>query len=122
MDLKLSSKSIDWVLSVKLANNKPELATELLSLLIDDLPKIRDIINQAFETQDYEAMHQQVHKLHGASCYCGVPRLKEISAHFETKLKRKDKKSFSNFMKLLNSEIERILSEYSVLEKQIDTN
>lgn len=105
-------KSIDWDLSIKLANDKPELAKELLEILITELPKTKELINQAYEGENYSLLHQQIHKLHGATCYCGVPRLKEITASFETKLKKNEKQSMKKLIALLNKEIEQLLTEY----------
>lgn len=104
-----SLKTIDWELGIKLANNKIELAKELLTLLVTELPQTRSHINQAFQAQDFKSMHQQIHKLHGACCYCGVPRLKEIVSELETKLKSKNPSNLEHILQALNHEIEQIL-------------
>lgn len=104
-----SLKTIDWDLGIKLANNKSVLAKELLTLLVAELPQTRSNINQAFQQQDFKAMHQQIHKLHGACCYCGVPRLKEIVSELETKLRAKNLTNIEKLLQILNHEIEQIL-------------
>jgi len=82
------SQIIDWELGTKLANNKREIAEEMLLLLIETLPQEFDDIKQAYDLKNYPLLLQKVHKLHGAVCYCGVPRLKESISILETQLKK----------------------------------
>lgn len=74
---------IDWDLGLKLAGNKRDLAEEMLSMLIatldEDVKKIRD----SYSNKNYEELYQRIHKLHGAVCYCGTPRLKDAIAKLE---------------------------------------
>lgn len=108
MDAKIISlKTIDWTLSLKLANHREDLAKELLTLLISELPETRNNINNAYQNQDLEMLHHYIHKLHGATCYCGVPRLKEITSLLETKIKHKND-SLENLINSLNYEIEQL--------------
>lgn len=79
---------IDWELGTKLANNKREIAEEMLTLLVKNLPSEFGDIKQAYENQKFADLLQFVHKLHGAVCYCGVPRLKVAIAAFESALKQ----------------------------------
>ena len=37
---------------------------------------------------DSQQLLQQIHKLHGACCYTGVPRLKDLAELIETQLKQ----------------------------------
>ncbi len=104
---------IDWQLCLKLANNKPAFAQEMLDMFIDELPAARMNIRTAYQAQDYHQLQMQVHKLHGASCYCGVPDLRNILSQFETKLKSADTSSFSELMQQLEEEIDRVLFSYS---------
>lgn len=83
----LSNNVIDWPRSVKLANNKPELAQQMLDMLIEELPSAKSDILSTYNAKDFERMHSHVHKLHGATCYTGVPQLKENVSEIETLLK-----------------------------------
>lgn len=103
------SKTIDWQLAVKLANNRPELAKDLLELLVTELPQSQKEINHAYESADFSLLQRLVHKLHGATCYCGVPRLKEIAAKLEAKLKTHEKPDIQALVTEINQEIEQIL-------------
>jgi two-component system, NarL family, sensor histidine kinase BarA len=69
---------IDWSRSLELSNNKPELAVELLDMLVADLPKFKEQIQASFEQKDRSMLKHYLHKLHGACCYCGVPQLRSL--------------------------------------------
>lgn len=104
--------SIDWVLSVKLANNNKELARDLLEMFMAELPNASGRIHQASEKQDYIDLQNQVHKLHGASCYCGVTKLNEILSQMEFAVKEKLFNQFEQSLAKFDEEVQNILSAY----------
>jgi two-component system, NarL family, sensor histidine kinase BarA len=71
--------SVDIQLCLKLANNKPALARDMLSMLLSGLETEKQQINAALANSEYEELGELIHRLYGSSCYCGVPRLKHIS-------------------------------------------
>lgn len=71
--------SVDIQLCLKLANNKPALARDMLSMLLSGLETEKHQINAALANSAYEELGELIHRLYGSSCYCGVPRLKHIS-------------------------------------------
>jgi len=79
--------AIDWELGLKLANNKRDLAEEMLLLLTKSLPDEITAMQKLLAENNYAVLLQQIHKLHGAICYCGVPRLKRATAALESALK-----------------------------------
>ena len=72
---------------LNLAKNDPELAHDMLDMLIHSLDDEKANISSAQNAVDYAQMYDHVHRLHGASCYCGVPRLKEITKKLDSKLR-----------------------------------
>ncbi|ACJ18939.1 Hpt domain-containing protein [Coxiella burnetii] len=104
------TKSIDWQMLLKLTNNKPELAEELLALFASELPALRDGINAAFDKADWKEMKNQVHKLHGSCCYTGTPHLKHLSQELEEALELRNHGAVPLFLERLNSEIQRVLN------------
>lgn len=79
---------IDWELGLKLAGNKKELALEMLTLLTKTLADDMSSIKQAYLNKQSEELRQRSHKLFGAVCYCGTPRLKQALAALENALKQ----------------------------------
>lgn len=105
----MTNKPIDWLALLKLTNNRPELAKELLNMFAVELPVLRSAINTAHDNNDWREMKSQVHKLHGSCCYTGVPDLKNLSQQLEESLKLKNHDATKTFLAQLNSEIDRVL-------------
>ena len=83
-----ASKLVDWTLAMERAGGKCSLMKEMLQMLVSSIPPSRAAIQQAVTTQDVTQLLQQIHKLNGACCYTGVPRLKQLSELLETQLKQ----------------------------------
>lgn len=110
--IKDENSAIDWGLCVKLANNNPEIAKELLIMLINDLPSAQQEILAAFQKKHYSELQAKVHRLHGATCYCGVTNLKNILADLENQLKNNKTDQLEVRIQNLQTEIAKILSTY----------
>ncbi|MCC2524846.1 two-component sensor histidine kinase BarA [Vibrio coralliilyticus] len=80
---------IDWQAALKQSANKEDLARDMLQMLIDFIPEVSNVVEAALEEDDFdsEALIHHVHKLHGSSSYCGVPRLKKVCATIEKALR-----------------------------------
>lgn len=107
MDLPI----FDWNQALKLAGQKRDLAKDILAMLMKELPSDIAKINQAYQEQNYSEMLRLVHKLHGALCYSGIPRLKTVIAKLETELKTNIMDSLPALIDLLNIEV-GLLLEY----------
>jgi len=79
---------IDWTQALQRAAGKAELAEEMLQLLIQSLPQASRQIQQAITDNEQQLLLHALHKLHGACCYSGVPRLKNLLEGLETQLKK----------------------------------
>lgn len=108
--------SIDWQLSVKLANNNKELAKDLLEMFITDLPKASEAIHEAFTQKQYIELANQVHRLHGASCYCGVTRLKGLLTKMEFAAREKLYRQFEESLIEFDVEVNNTLSAFKMVE------
>ncbi len=71
--------SVDINLCLKLANHKPALARDMLTMLLAGLESEKQQINDSLAAGNFEESGELIHRLYGSSCYCGVPRLKHIS-------------------------------------------
>ncbi len=79
--------SIDWQLSLKNAGGKDDLARDMLKMLVASFPEARELIQENLDSGDIQELTAQVHKLHGATAYCGVPELKSLANQYESLLK-----------------------------------
>ncbi|QBF28040.1 response regulator [Pseudomonas tructae] len=83
-------KVLDPEEGLRLAAGKPDLAADMLAMLLASLESDREAIRVAREAADRNAMIERVHRLNGASRYCGVPQLRAACQRSETLLKQDD--------------------------------
>jgi two-component system, NarL family, sensor histidine kinase BarA len=108
---KNSPPAIDWEMGLKLAGNKPQLAKDILSVLLETLSDdLQDIVKSK---NDPNILLQRVHKLHGAISYCGLPRLKKLLAEFEQALKNEHFSNLDAYLETLKVEVQLVLNEFA---------
>lgn len=56
-------------------------------MLLEQLQTDIERVNTLWNNQETDALLECVHKLHGATRYCGVPELRTAANRFETALK-----------------------------------
>lgn len=61
---------------------------ELLDSFIAHIPETEAAIKQAFQQQQSQLLHKQLHKLKGACLYCGLLRLQKVIKSFQAELAR----------------------------------
>lgn len=112
--------SIDWALCVELSNHNVTLANDLLTLFIEDMPNARRDIIAAYEAGNDELLCDHAHKLHGACCYCGVPKLKQIVCALEGAAKEKATAQYTPLINLMKIEMDAVteLSKHPDLYKK----
>ncbi|WP_312931042.1 response regulator [Pseudomonas sp.] len=84
----LELKVLDPQEGLRLAAGKPDLAADMLAMLLASLEADREAIRHARDSGDRQAMIERVHRLNGASRYCGVPQLRAACQRSETLLKQ----------------------------------
>ncbi|MBC9251758.1 hybrid sensor histidine kinase/response regulator [Pseudomonas alcaligenes] len=83
-----SLRVLDAEEGLRLAAGKADLAADMLGMLLASLDADRQAIRQAREAGERSALIERVHRLHGATRYCGVPQLRAACQHSETLLKQ----------------------------------
>jgi len=81
---------IDLDLGASLMNNDRKIAEEMLDYLMSELPTTKTLLIQLSHEKNWLEVKNQVHKLRGALCYCGVPRLKLVADNLEIALQDND--------------------------------
>lgn len=108
---------IDWQLALSRANKSEKIAGELLEEFAQQLPDSLVEIEKAYRLQNWKLMQQQVHRLHGASCYTGVPKLQRICAEIEIELKEEHFSEAKRKFPELKSAIESVLSQQASMTR-----
>ena len=84
------SPSLDWELALRQAANKPDLARDMLKMLLDFLPEVHEKIDAFMAAHDVQGLREIIHKLHGSASYSGVPRMKQLCRQLEQNLRQSD--------------------------------
>ena len=104
---------LDHEEGLRLAAGKPDLATDMLAMLLASLDADREAIRTAHAAQDKQALLERVHRLHGATRYCGVPQLRAACQRAETLLKQ-DATGTDDALEDLDKAITRLAAEARV--------
>jgi len=83
-----SLEILDQHEALRLAGGKPELASDLLAMLLGSLDEEQQAIARARTSNNAVELAERVHRLLGATRYCGVPQLRTICQHCENLLRQ----------------------------------
>jgi len=106
--IDLVKQPVNWDQALRLSANNASLAKEMLMGLVDSLKGTQAKINQCYAKKDLAQMREEVHRLHGACCYCGVPDLKASVAVLESAIVKKEADMISFLLIEMNKEINRL--------------
>ena len=101
---------VDLKEGLSLANNKPDLAQDMLNMLINSLDEDRNKIELYFSQNQFDELLRTVHKLHGATHYCGVPTLRDRSEELETALKLNESTKIPKLVEQILKDIDDLLN------------
>ena len=75
--------AIDWALCVQKVSGNQILAEEFLARFVEELHLNRTEFKRLFNKKNIAGLESAAHKLHGACCFCGVPRLQNKVVYLE---------------------------------------
>ncbi len=81
--------AINWSLALSRTNQNTETAMKLMSDFLYYLPQAQLTIENAVARSDIKSLKDEVHKLHGASCYTGAPLIQSLAEAVEIEIKHK---------------------------------
>lgn len=96
--------TLDWQLALRQAAGKNDLARDMLQMLLDFLPEVRNRIEEQLVGENPEGLVDMIHKLHGSCGYSGVPRMKNPGQLIEQQLRSgtKEEELEPEFLELLD--------------------
>ncbi len=106
---KALSGPVDLTNCLKLSNYKPDLARDMLQMLLNNLTDERAKITKAFEDKNHPQLADHVHKLHGSCCYVGVPQLREIASLTDKMLEKNKTEHLEERMEALINAIDTLI-------------
>ncbi|KZY70551.1 hypothetical protein A3737_30095 [Oleiphilus sp. HI0065] len=100
----------DWEESVHLSNGNERLAREFSEKLFLNLPESRSEIEKSKEEDHQERLLSSVHKLHGVTLLCGIPKLRHFAHASEHALKtEQDSETVNAFVNALLDAIDELI-------------
>ena len=81
--------AIDWSQCLSLMSGDPLAAKEILERFVIQLKENLPPLEKSYQQENFTGLHEAVHKLHGASCFIGVPFLKDSLKSLDIALEEK---------------------------------
>lgn len=106
---------LDNAAGLKLAGQNAALAEEILDLFMKELKTEIPLFHTLLSSKNYQELQRRVHKLHGACCYTGTPRLKSLLHTLETELKSPIMENLASILDQLDTEVRLLLVHYAHL-------
>lgn len=103
-----SQEVFSWSESMTLAKNKPDLAKDMFSMLLESLVETEQEVSRHLYNRDYDQLLEVVHRFYGGCCYCGVPALRAASKNMEVKMRKEPDADVNQLANKLISEIGRL--------------
>lgn len=110
---------IDWDMALKLCYDNKESAIDYLDSFTDRLQSHANEIESGWAEQRPEIVLESIHKLHGACCYTGVPKLQNYCDRVQTILKTGKFEEHPYAISKLLLEIEQVIEEWPKIRKSL---
>lgn len=111
--------SIDWELALLRSNRDAQNAISFMDDFVTHLLAHRTDIQEYAEQHKIDELLASAHKLHGACCYTGVPRLQSICFDLEESLKNDPAYPFKEKVNDLLIEINLLISDWQKRRKRL---
>lgn len=99
--------SIDQQLTYKLSANNMKLVNQIFSMLKQEIPAYHDQIKNALQEDSLPSIEKIMHKLHGVTCYAGLPKLKLLLRQYE-EAKQSAIEEIPNISQAVSDELQQI--------------
>lgn len=115
--MNTDEKVIDIELGQSLVGGSLEMAFEILQMLVDALPQHKEILTKAIADHQMDTIRSEAHKLHGAACFTGTPRLKTAAKALEQAAKHNRPEEIPALSKNLFDEMTAFEEAYKGIKK-----
>ena len=109
---------VDYAEAIDKAGGNTELAKELFGMLLQELPQLREKLQNAIAQDDLQAIWNHAHKIYGSTAYCGVPMLRQAASVMETTVRAKERDAIRLEFEKLDIAIQQLLQQGPALLTQ----
>ena len=101
--------------ALKFAGGNTDLANELYAMFIEDLPKMKTNLVEAYLGNDRSQLEEVAHKIHGAASCCAIKTIKDAAENLEnTVIRNRTKDLNDHYMELIEN-IEKLIDTTDVI-------
>lgn len=108
-----SPSVFDPQISLSLANNKEDIAKDMLDMLVAALPGDLERIDKTFNNKDWAGLKSEIHRLSGAICFCSVPGLNQAVDKLNAINQSRQYNQLQGVIRTLHHEAARLYSWYA---------
>ena len=111
-------KSVDIKQSLGLAADNESLLKQIFEILLRDIPDHKSQLSNTVQLLDYAKLSSIIHKIHGITCYTGLPRLKLQVVSIQQQLAEKSYSDISMAVDSMIEELEQVRLEVELYLQQ----
>lgn len=108
-------KNVESEKALEYAGGNNDLAKELYAMFIDDLPKMKTKLVEAYQHNDRIRLEEVTHKIHGAASCCAIKSIKEAAGILENAVIRNKKDNLHDEYGILLDTIDELLGSSEVI-------
>ncbi|MCG8426652.1 MAG: response regulator [Chromatiales bacterium] len=105
--------------AINAAGGNTDLAEELFQQFLTELVAAKDEIHRYSDNQEWQALYDKIHQLHGASSVCGTLKLSSALSDLENKLLMAAYHDISNDIALVIERSQQIIDAYTATEETL---
>ncbi len=113
-DVGGSTTTLDYRRSLALSADNESLLRQIFEILRRDVPEQQQQLAAALREQDRDRLGALAHKLHGVTCYAGLPRLRHLVIGLQKRLAQDSETA-------LDPLIDEIIDELGAIEREVDS-
>lgn len=96
---------------LKLLGKKPERLSGLTSLFVSNIPSIVELLIQAIDVADFEAIENEAHNIRGAAANLGGMRVQYITQKIESAAKSEQQEYITSLKPLFTQHIDEFIEQ-----------
>jgi len=105
------TKSVNIKQSLDLAAGNESLLKQIFEILLREIPDYRNHLSNAVEQLDYTKLSSIIHKIHGTTCYTGLPLLKSQVVSIQQQLSAESYVNLDTAVDAIINELEQVRLE-----------
>lgn len=100
--------------AIRIAGGNRELADELFQMLINELPVMKERLNNAYLSTDLGELEAEAHKIYGAASYCAAQSIAVAAGELERAVICRNEDAIDAHLEQLNRDVDSLLAKHGL--------